>query len=253
MDLLVATRDELWLLVARLDGEYDPAVKLARWPESVPAITNLLPGDWNGDGRWSLLVGTDTGVELWVAGRESGLARRFRETAYRQPVEAEVNGDGMPDVLVERTAADGKTEAVGLDGDGSGELRAGEAAAAGSQGGRRLARLRESGCREGGQRGRRSTADVRGCMARRRDLRRDGSQPPVEERRDGLGVGTEQLRPTRRRDLSGSPYAGQGQRTYGGGGDFRRRLPQPGPAVTEDLHRQGMVLHGRIVSREIGG
>ena len=31
MDLLVATREELLLLVARLDGNYDSAVKLARW------------------------------------------------------------------------------------------------------------------------------------------------------------------------------------------------------------------------------
>ena len=60
-------------------------------------------------GAGMCFLGTDTGVELWVAG-EQGLERKFRETAYRQPVEADVNGDGMPDVLVERTAADGKTE-----------------------------------------------------------------------------------------------------------------------------------------------
>ena len=102
MDLLVATREELLLL----DGNYHSAVKLARWPESVSAITSLLPGDWDGDGQWDVLLGTDTGVELWVAGGR----RKFRETAYRHPVEADVNGDGIPDVLVERIAADGKTE-----------------------------------------------------------------------------------------------------------------------------------------------
>ena len=110
MDLMVATREELLLLMARLDGTYDPAVQLARWPETVTAITNLLPGDWNGDGRWDVLLGTDTAVELWVAGHESGLERKFRETGYRQPVETDVNGDGVPDVLVEKIAADGRRE-----------------------------------------------------------------------------------------------------------------------------------------------
>ena len=111
MDLLVATREELLLLAGRLDGTYDAAVKLARWPENVAAIANLLPGDWNGDGRWDVLLGTDTGVELWVAGGESGLLeRKFRETGYREPVAADVNGDGVPDVLVEKIVAGGQRE-----------------------------------------------------------------------------------------------------------------------------------------------
>ena len=111
MDLLVATREALWLLMARLDGTYDPAVQQARWPARVAAVTNLLPGDWNGDGRWDVLLGTDTAVELWVAGGGSGpLERKFRETGYRQPVEADVNGDGAPDVLVERVADGGQSE-----------------------------------------------------------------------------------------------------------------------------------------------
>lgn len=69
-----------------------------------------------------MLLGTDTGVELWVAGRESGLERKFRETAYRQPVEADVNGDGVPDVLVERTAAEGKRESWVWIGTGAGSF-----------------------------------------------------------------------------------------------------------------------------------
>ena len=122
MDLIVATRKELLLLAARLDGTYEEAVKLVRWPESIQEITNLLPGDWNGDGRWDVLLGTNTAVELWVAGRESLLERKFRETAYRLPVEADLNGDGMPDVLVERIASGSKTESWVWMGTGTGRF-----------------------------------------------------------------------------------------------------------------------------------
>ena len=122
MDLMVATRAELLLLMARLDGTYDPAVKLASWPESVSAIANLLPGDWNGSGRWDVILGTDAAVELWAAASEKGLERKFRETAYRQPVEADVNGDGIPDLLVERTSASGKREPWVWMGTGSGRF-----------------------------------------------------------------------------------------------------------------------------------
>ena len=106
MDLLVATREEL---SAALDGNYHSAVKLARWPERYLGDHESAAGrlGWRravgcafGDGHRSGVMGG------WADKAE----RKFRETGYRQPVEADVNGDGMPDVLVERTAADGKTE-----------------------------------------------------------------------------------------------------------------------------------------------
>ena len=124
MDLMVATGEELLLLMAKSDGTYDPAVKLALRPESVSSITNLLPGDWNGSGRWDVILGTDAAIELWVAANDRGLERKLRETGYRQPLEADVNGDGLPDLLVERAAAGGKMEPWVWMGTGTGRFAA---------------------------------------------------------------------------------------------------------------------------------
>lgn len=91
IDLIVATSEELVLLLARLDGTYDPAVKIARWPRSRSAIKSLLPGDFNGDGRWDVLLGRNPGMELWEGSpTEPGMSRKFGAAAARQA--AKVSG-----------------------------------------------------------------------------------------------------------------------------------------------------------------